>query len=359
MLSLAGAPLLAAARADLHPTLLAPRPASSIPSPLGAASNCSSADGDPIDEDHLFAAGYSRPSTTFIRGQEGTVGEDAQVRYRLSDMITEGRKTYPDLLQATTESWPKSLVAQYAASSSSDCNISALSDALRSVPVDPVAAEWCVLHLRVGDVIDCDPTPLEAMLRGETSSLRACVLLRLDPTTSGLAAARTCCLAGRVTQSLTRWRPLLADPTCGKQITGHMVYVQPTSYYTEAQQREFAGSCSRVHIVAGVTENRTAEQRRAGYTLGKSLAYIRLIREHFCYLGYDVTTRLGRAPDEDFAVMTQSKRYISSGGGFSELVQDVRFFRDRLLALGSGRPPPNASAGESCYVQTLLNVVVP
>lgn len=51
-----------------------------------------------------------------------------------------------------------------------------------------------------------------------------------------------------------------------------------------------------------------------------SLKYIEEIKKFFEKNGYNVTTRLNEDPDEDFIIMSNSKYFVQSGGGYSRLI---------------------------------------
>lgn len=52
----------------------------------------------------------------------------------------------------------------------------------------------------------------------------------------------------------------------------------------------------------------------------KSLEHIELIKKLFGKNGYNVTTRLNEDADEDFIIMSNSKYFVQSGGGYSKLI---------------------------------------
>ena len=55
-------------------------------------------------------------------------------------------------------------------------------------------------------------------------------------------------------------------------------------------------------------------------TKNNSLKYIDEIKNFFKKNGYNVTTRLNEDPDEDFIIMSDSKYFVQSGGGYSRLI---------------------------------------
>ena len=56
----------------------------------------------------------------------------------------------------------------------------------------------------------------------------------------------------------------------------------------------------------------------------KSCRYISIIQNRLEKNGYNVTRRLGGNPDEDFILMTTAPYFIQSGGGYSQLIRQVR-----------------------------------
>lgn len=55
----------------------------------------------------------------------------------------------------------------------------------------------------------------------------------------------------------------------------------------------------------------------------KSKKYISIIKKYFESEGYNVKLRLNHPPDDDFVFMSRSKNFISSGGGYSDLISKM------------------------------------
>lgn len=93
----------------------------------------------------------------------------------------------------------------------------------------------------------------------------------------------------------------------------HLVkeYKKPPYHYT-SQIPPF----SKVTIVGG------SHVKLKNYT--KSLAYVQQVKKALESQGCDVNLRIGTNPDEDFIFMVGAHKFVSSGGGYSRLIENVR-----------------------------------
>lgn len=141
------------------------------------------------------------------------------------------------------------------------------------------------VHLRVGDVVDRSPYPLEEILRRPTRFSTRCAARELQ---AG-------CLA--------------VSPS---------VYVLPlASYERLALTLRSAANVSRVVIVAA------ASHLWSGADFGKSCGLIGAVGAAFRRAGVRVSYRLGHHPDDDLVFFTTVNAMVPSAGGFSLLASEV------------------------------------
>ena len=148
----------------------------------------------------------------------------------------------------------------------------------------------CAVHVRAGDVIECDDHTVEEMLSKEA------------PCTPDVFAEGNCTSSGHV-------------------------YVRPLQYFTE-QFSQPGVECDVVTLFAGSQFLNSSIRHGTEHSCAgreKSMRYLRAVRSHLCSLGFrTVTMRLGQPPDDDFAALCRSKTFVGSGGGFDELVGLIR-----------------------------------
>jgi len=92
----------------------------------------------------------------------------------------------------------------------------------------------------------------------------------------------------------------------------HTHYVKPLSYY-ENQLKKLKQK--NIVLVSGGCKTNT---------FTKSKEYINKIKNFLEKKGYKVKIRFGKNPDDDLVFMCRSSYFISSGGGFSRLIKEIR-----------------------------------
>lgn len=90
-------------------------------------------------------------------------------------------------------------------------------------------------------------------------------------------------------------------------------YVKPRNFYESIATRLKTQhpKVNRITLVAGF---------HSSGKHGKSLEYLRQVRQIFENHGYIVTLRLNKPADDDFIFMTRCNIFVASGGGFSRLI---------------------------------------
>ena len=185
--------------------------------------------------------------------------------YRLGDAI----KGYPDA-RYHTQMFPNSIAAKYFEKTKHYNKF----DVLAQVVTDFRMLHECaiphpndiVLHLRVGDVLELSPYS--------------------------------------VVQHLEKSMPYIND----------VHYIKPFSYFEDEFAKFDQGS--KVIIMTGT---------HTGYLgMVKSDDYTIKIKAFLADKGFDVSLRTGFGPDEDFVFASFSKHLVTTGGGFSYLIQQVQ-----------------------------------
>ena len=187
--------------------------------------------------------------------------------YRLGDMVRS--KEMRDMecgKKLHYKLYPDSLASQYMREANKSNDFNLLINIVKKHPLDlkPEKDEVAV-HLRVGDIIDDSEYTVKELLE------------KRRPFSNG------------------------------------NFYVKPLSFYEKHLTQIQA---KKIVIVAGGCK---------AQDFTKSKVYIEKIKTLFEESGFNVRTRLGYSPDDDFVYMCRSNLFIQSGGGFSWLVKCCRF----------------------------------
>ena len=95
-------------------------------------------------------------------------------------------------------------------------------------------------------------------------------------------------------------------------------YTEPLSYYEKVIKYLKKNNIRSKNVLIVTGWPRFNEN-----TKNNSLKYIEEIKKLFKKNGYKVTTRLNEDPDEDFIIMSNSKYFVQSGGGYSRLISQM------------------------------------
>ena len=243
--------------------------------------------------------------------------------YRLGDVVH--RASHAGLGPITLEKYPSSIASRYMSLAHGPDNfgvLTQLASAFLPREIGEDVRSWCTLHVRVGDVIDCTDNDIEDMLYAPLSKtipssqdIAPIGCFGNEPLGSkGEEDWMKACTQRAPGQLGCPWYPGGPHST----VWADSVYVRPVSAYLEELQ--LAGdTCKRqpVRVVAGFWRNLSSFER--------SFTYLRRVREALCLSGFDSVLRVGRPPDEDFAVLSHSAYYVSSGGSFfSTIVKGTR-----------------------------------
>lgn len=236
--------------------------------------------------------------------------------YRIGDVVTFGmlNATHQvEVPEAARHFWPpSSLLRRYLRRARSAADYSTFARLVMAHRL-PAGAKHirCALHLRLGDVAECDAASVDEMLSREVVSKRrdapgpGCdyVSMRTASNSSGGI--------GGGGQGTAR---VLVGP---KMLCEGQKYIRTREEWTLALERVGGpAACPEVHLVSGSKDD-----------LGvfpKSLEYLRRLAHHLCMLGYTPRLRLAHSPDDDLAVFVRSRVFLSSGGGLSRLIDRLR-----------------------------------
>ena len=158
----------------------------------------------------------------------------------------------------------------------------AVQDAALRVPTHTAA-----VHLRVGDVIDLSPHPLETILSRTTSFASEC---------------------GAKLQTSAGGRFCAGIPD--------KLYALPLAAYESVAAELRQQRVRRVVILGASHTNQSSS--------AKSCAYVRRVGDFFRARGFEVGFRLGQSADDDLRFMAHSSHLVPSGAsGFSQLTAAV------------------------------------
>lgn len=104
-------------------------------------------------------------------------------------------------------------------------------------------------------------------------------------------------------------------------------YVKPLSYYNKVIKYLKKNNINNknVLIISGSHKKLSDDMKN------NSKKYIEEIKKLFEKNGYHVTTRLNEDPDEDFIIMSNSKYFVQSGGGYSRLIGKIIKYNDNTV----------------------------
>jgi hypothetical protein len=97
-------------------------------------------------------------------------------------------------------------------------------------------------------------------------------------------------------------------------------YVVPLAFFRELIDKGEIQPRDKVVLMAASHEDVGLLRRGAKPLPEKSCVYLNRVREFFVEHGIQTTIRVGHTPDEDIMYAAQSRRFVRSHGGFSELL---------------------------------------
>ena len=187
--------------------------------------------------------------------------------YRIGDMVRhEDARIDPRVgRKFHYDRYPHSIASEYMRSTDESCDWDAIVRIIerRALPDE----HTCVVHLRLGDIVERMGRELDQML--ET----------------------------------------------GIDCPDGVNYAKPLSYYTDRIPRLHERGVKRIVLVGG------SHVRLPAYP--RSNAYLAAIAELFREAGFDVQLRIAGNPDDDLVYISGARTFIRSGGGFSEMAEEV------------------------------------
>ena len=192
-------------------------------------------------------------------------------KYRLGDMIlqdhpVDGRNNKNFGFNYHIKHFPNSIATEYMLKTEKTKDFNILLDIINKRQPKFYPDDTLVIHLRIGDVIDNIDINLNNML---------------------------------------------SDYTLYKN--GHQ-YVKPLKYYTNLINNIHNYKIKKILLVGGFHMKGNHD---------KSLQYLNLIKQYFEKKGFKCTTRINENADEDFLIMCNSKYFVPSGGGFSNIIKKM------------------------------------
>jgi uncharacterized membrane protein (DUF485 family) len=191
--------------------------------------------------------------------------------YRLGDMVRQNNRWESDGQEYHFENFPSSIASEYMRQTNSKNNISVLEDIIRHRSTDHINLpenDTLVIHLRVGDVVENNPSSVSQILTDYTY------------------------------MNNYLWSN----------------YTPPIKHIHK-KLGNIKAKLNKITFVAASHED---------IDTPKSCQYITAMQQYFQNLGYHVTLRLGQEPDTDFIFLCNAKHLISStNGGFAHLIKKV------------------------------------
>ena len=190
--------------------------------------------------------------------------------YRLGDMVSNlGQRVLHGGKSYHLKHFPNSIASEYLMETSEDDDYKTLSSIIlkRVEPKDIPPDNTCVIHLRIGDVIN---------MAKESAKEIAAKSVFIGP------------------ESWSNYTPCISQIRDGLQKLPKV---------------------SKIVIVAGSHKD---------VKLRKSYKYLSIIKRKLEKDGYEVDMRLGGDPDKDFIFMCMSPNFIASGGSYSKLTVNTR-----------------------------------
>jgi hypothetical protein len=239
-------------------------------------------------------------------------------QYPLSDGVFGWRNETRALVTTRHRAPPDSLLARYlhatgqygaleTAWPQGHADLPLLSRLTEYLPGVPHGAdEWCVAHVRAGDVIDCDVRPLGDLIGPAASVSR----FRVAPG----CAPRMVAIVNRQRQR----------------------YVKPVEYYVRAlAEHNCTAALVLAHAHFSSYESKIQHDERQATrplrpSVHRSALYLSALVAALCAHGVDVTLRTDGGTDGDFALMVRARKFVSGGGGYSRLAVVARAERARM-----------------------------
>ena len=239
--------------------------------------------------------------------------------YRLGDVVsyldhTEDSHT-ENLLENHERDFPGSLAAKCAKECTKVNDFATLARLVKDVPLgDDASKDWCTLHVRAGDVLECSEHSVAKMLANQTVAHQQC--------TSGEESNDFYDAQGNV-RCMRKVCPSDGGSPGDLALCSEVYsrkFVRPWAYFDEqARAYLMPANCSELHIFAG---SQFQLDPKGHYK--KTRHYLQSLQNRFCNMGIASQLHLGGAADVDFATMSRSRVFIGTGGGFSQNLVKVR-----------------------------------
>ena len=193
-------------------------------------------------------------------------------RYRLADMIQH--KNHSDNkkwgFDYHKKKYPNSIATEYMKNTHDKSDYSLLLDIISKRKPRHQYKDHVVIHLRLGDVIDNSKYPVDQFLNKTTYYYH------------------------------------------DKQLKTN--YVKTIKYYQNVIDKLRKLGINKAVFITGFHQ---------GTNHTRSLDYLSKLKLYFRSQGFQCTSRIDLDPDDDFLIMCNSKYFVPSGGGFSNLITNI------------------------------------
>ena len=193
---------------------------------------------------------------------------DVERNYRLADMIKSKKFRTNELKKKYPIIFPNSIATEYMKRTDEDNDFNLLIDIInkRENDIHKKYYNYIIIHLRTGDVIDKTKYSVDDFLNKNIN------------------------------------------------YANNSQYVYPLSYYKKILEKLKKINSKKILLISGF-------HHKGSHS--KSNEYIDRIKKFFEDNNYKVEKRINNDPDDDFIIMSNSKYFVKSGGGFSKIISQI------------------------------------
>ena len=216
--------------------------------------------------------------------------------YRLGDMVLQpGTWSNKEGRYFHLKHYPDSIVGRYIQAKGGYANLTLLHEIIANSTLPE--STGCVVHIRLGDVIDKATASLDLMWTNLTTS-------HVCSQHSGANKSSSC---------ITRQ------------------YVYPSSCFAQIMPVLRRERCRDVTLVTALHHTFRDTQTHMLGEAPRSCAYLERVRANFVSQGFGVALRLNHSPDDDVRFIYASRVLVKSGGGYSSLVARLVHMRGKTV----------------------------
>lgn len=209
-------------------------------------------------------------SQLFVNYEENSE-KSHHIYYRLGDMFKEEGTGYPSRhnkkigFNYHVKHFPNSIATEYMLATNKSGDYDQLIKIINKRKPIIKLDNYITIHLRIGDVIEDSDKSLDEILHKYT-------------------------------------------------IFNKRNYVKPIDYYDKIINKIKNYNIKNVILIGGFHKKGNHQ---------KSIDYVNYIQKYFISKGYNCSKRIDNEPDDDFLIMCNSKYFVPSGGGFSNIIKNI------------------------------------